>query len=64
MVKRKSCLASNEMVQVRILVGPLTENSMKRKGYPIGDGSRLEAGRAMNALRVRLSLLPLNNCVT
>ena len=43
MVKRTSCLASNERFQVRILVGLLMKN---RKGNPIGDGSRLEPGGA------------------
>ena len=47
MVKRTSCLASNEMFQVRILVGLLMKRELnKRKGNPIGDGTRLEAGRA------------------
>ena len=48
MVKRTSCLASNEMFQVRILVGLLNEKLTKRKGYPIGDGTRLETGRAFS----------------
>jgi hypothetical protein len=42
MVKRTSCLASNEMFQVQILVRLLI--GKKRKGNPIGDGTRLEAG--------------------
>ena len=41
MVKRTSCLASNEGFQVRILVGLLNW-----KGNPIGDGSRFEPGGA------------------
>jgi hypothetical protein len=47
MVKWKSCLASNEMFQVQILVELLMEK-YKRKGNPIGDGTRLEAGRAFS----------------
>ncbi len=47
MVKRTSCLVSNEKFRVRVVVGPLEKNR-KRKGYPIGDGARLEAGRAMS----------------
>ncbi len=42
-VKWISHLSSKEVCRVRILVGLLT----KRKGNPIGDGSRLEAGRAI-----------------
>ena len=42
MVKWTSSLASNEVFQVRVLVGLLTND--ERKGYPIGDGTRLEAG--------------------
>ena len=56
MVKRKSSLVSTEVFQVRILVGLLIGD--KRKGNPMGDGTRLEAGRA-RALRVRIPLLPL-----
>ena len=44
MVKRTSCLASNEMFRVRVLVGLLKRQCNKRKGNPIGDGTRLEAG--------------------
>jgi hypothetical protein len=47
MVKWTSCRASNEMFQVQILVG-LLMNKHKRKGNPIGDGTRLEAGRAFS----------------
>ena len=43
MVKWTSYLVSTQAFRVRILVGLLI---VKRKGYPIGDGSRLEAGRA------------------
>ena len=33
----------------------------ERKGYPRGDGNRLETGRAVDdALRVRIPLLPLD----
>ena len=46
MVKWTSCLGSNEEFRVRYLVGLLMKHFMKRKGYPIGDGTRLEAGRA------------------
>jgi len=43
MVKWTSCLASNAGSNP----GRATD---KRKGYPIGDGSRLEAGRAMTRM--------------
>lgn len=43
MVKRTSCLVSTEVFRVRVLVGLLEDND-KRKGNPIGDGTRLEAG--------------------
>ena len=48
MVKWTSCLGSNEEFRVRYLVGLLIEEMKKRKGNPIGDGSRLEAGRAIS----------------
>ena len=51
MVKRTSCLASNEKFRVRFLVGLLdVEKLNKRKGHPIGDGNRLEAGRVRECL--------------
>ena len=43
MVKWKSCPASNGMFWVRVLV---EASKKKGKGHPIGDGNRLEAGRA------------------
>ncbi len=45
MVKRTSCLASNEVFRVRVLV-ELLPIACKRKGHPMGDGTRLEAGGA------------------
>ena len=42
-VKRRSYRASNPVFQVQILVELLLAN-YKRKGNPIGDGTRLEAG--------------------
>ena len=44
------------MFRVRFLVGVLVG---LWKGYPIGDGTRLEAGKSVTALRVQLPLLPL-----
>jgi hypothetical protein len=60
MVKGRSCLGSNEAFRVQVLVGVLTVTN-ERKGNPIGDGTRLEAGRArlIAALRVQLPPLPL-----
>ena len=60
MVKGTSCLGSNEAFRVQVLVGVLKVKN-ERKGNPIGDGTRLEAGRArlVAALRVQLPPLPL-----
>ena len=49
MVKRRSSLVSTEAFRVRVLVGLLEDRRTegqtdKRKGHPMGDGVRLEAG--------------------
>src|SRR6516164_219177 len=45
-VKRRSHIASTEGFRVRVLVGVLNRERGERKGFPTGDGNRLEAGRA------------------
>ena len=61
MVKWKSYLASNEMVQVQLLVELLIEKLNETEGLPdwrrepVGSRSSID-----HALRVRLPLLPLN----
>ena len=57
MVKRTSCLASNEMFQVQILVGLLI--AKKTEGQPDWRRDPVGSRLSLTALRVRFPLLPL-----